>query len=194
MVHHTRISYWGPLGVLRRQTVPTCGDRPVRNRQCRDGNARPRRLPALRPGDYTESIESGPFTFTIGLYSDPSLKSPAEADHPSRASDIPGVGWRAMWTYDGPTTGPATQLLGSTAEWARDPDSNIPTIVAGQSDGRSGGGIVLPEGVESGDQLELGLKIAIPEGPYGALVSFRVASDADRTAARDVVIKELRHG
>lgn len=137
------------------------------------------------------TIESGPFVFTIGLYSDPSLQPPAEADHPSRASDIPGVGWAATWIYDGPTTGPARQFLGLTTEWPSDPGASIPSVTDGQSDGRAAGGIVLPEGIESGDQLEFGVKVTIPEGSYGAVVSFRVMSEGDPPMACDVTTRVL---
>ena len=47
--------------------------------------------------------DSGPFTFDLAIYTNPVLRSRQEADHPSRASDIPGVGFRATWIYTGPT-------------------------------------------------------------------------------------------
>jgi hypothetical protein len=145
-----------------------------------------------------EEIESGPFTFHLALYTDPAIKSRQEADHPSRATDIPGVGWQATWTYDGPTTELGAQAYGLLSSVASDIEGGIegpvpperPELGTGRSGGRDGGGVVLPSGARDGDRIGLGVKVRILEGTYGAALFFTLRERDGEIAACDVTIAQ----
>jgi hypothetical protein len=136
-------------------------------------------------------VESGPFTFYLALYTDPAIKSRQEADHPSRSSDIPGVGWRGKWTYDGPPTtvtgmnyGLLTDIEGPTPAYYKE-------LGTSQSMGvRDGGGIVLPSAAKDGDRIGLGMKVRVVEGTYGAALFFTLREQDGRISACQVTVTE----
>jgi hypothetical protein len=65
-------------------------------------------------------IQSGPFNFCLLLYADSNLQ--ASGNHPSRMTNIPGVGWSGLWIYQGKEiSGNITQAHGSL------PDGIMPT-------------------------------------------------------------------
>jgi hypothetical protein len=135
--------------------------------------------------------DSGPFTFDLALYTDPVLKSPQEADHPSRTSDIPGVGWRAKWTYDGP----ATKLTGMNYGLTSDIRGVLPSYYGEVSTGQSmsvrdAGGIVLPLGAQDGGQIGVGVRIRTLEGTYGAALFFTLREQDGRVSACDVTVHQ----
>jgi hypothetical protein len=115
-------------------------------------------------------IRSGPFSFCVLLYADAALQP--HADHPSRMTDIPGVGWTGLWVYRGKA------LSGNITEsWGFAPGGIKPTaghyrLEPGNWGGRFGGGVPLPEGSRPGDQVRLGIRIATPDGTYGANITF----------------------
>ena len=133
-------------------------------------------------------VESGPFTFDLALYTDPAIKSRQEADHPSRASDVPGVGWRATWTYDGPTTTVTGLNYGLLGDLERAVPSYYEELGTGQSMGvRDGGGVVY---ATDGDRIGLGTKVRILEGTYGAVLFFTLEERGGEIAACDVTVAE----
>jgi hypothetical protein len=143
-------------------------------------------------------VESGPFTFHLALYTDSAIKSPQEADHPSRASDIPGVGWQAKWTYHGLTTELGAQAYGLLSSVVSDIEGGIegpvpperPELVTGGSGGRDGGGVVLPSGATDGDLIGLGIRVRILEGSYGAALFFTLRERDGEIAACDVTVTQ----
>jgi hypothetical protein len=140
--------------------------------------------------------DSGPFTFDLALYTDPVLKSPQEADHPSRTSYIPGVGFRATWTYNGPTTELGPQAWGLLGNVVSDIEGGIegplplepPELRAGGSGGRGGGGVVLPPDAKDGDRIGWGIRIRTLEGTYGAALFFTLREQDGRVSACDVTV------
>jgi hypothetical protein len=144
---------------------------------------------ASRPrGSFEGDVASGPFTLRIALYADPAIKSREEADHPSRASDVPGVGWRSTWTYHGPDTGPVSETWGLLTELGQDVPPSYDAIVDGQQGGRGGGGIVLPSDAKPGDRVGLGIRLGTAEGVYGAALFFTITKRAEQLLACRVAV------
>lgn len=120
-------------------------------------------------------VQDGPFTFCLILYADPSLRSKSEADHPSRASDIPGIGWTAVWVYQGPgLVGEIPVAYGALPDGV-EPRASYRVLEDGEAGGRTGGGVVLPDGAGAGDRVELGINLDTPEGIHGARIAFTLA-------------------
>ncbi len=132
-------------------------------------------------------VQDGPFTFFLTLYSDAGLQPiGSPKSHPRGASfisDVPEVGWRALWLY----TGPAIEgthgeyymrefwgTLGSGPGIA--PVSAYRTLSAGMSGGRAGGGVLLPKSAQAGDEIEIEIKLTTQDGSYGAVLSFELAA------------------
>jgi hypothetical protein len=125
--------------------------------------------------------------FTLELYSDENIKSFAEADHPSRASHIPSLGWRANWMYqgEGEPIGPTEDAWGLLSNIQNRSGRPLPIISPGQSEGRDGGGVILPDGAGDGDLVTLAIKVTIPDGTYGATLQFRLREEAGSLFACD---------
>lgn len=121
-------------------------------------------------------IQDGPFTFDLALYADPSIKSRTEAE-PSHASDIPGVGWRATWTYRGPDIPSAMEATGPIPDLF--PRSEYP-LTDGLQGGREGGGVLLPKGAKPGDRVGLAIKMATSTGTHGAVTAFTLVHQGGR--------------
>ena len=171
---------------------------------CRGGSGEPTALVTPTPVDVSSCLpqfgdndvaggqaDSGPFTFDLALYTDPILRSRQEADHPSRTSDIPGVGWRAKWTYDGPST----KVTGMNYGLLSDIEGTLPSYYAevntGQSTSvRDAGGIVLPLGAQDGDQIGVGVRIRTLEGTYGAALFFTFREQDGRRFACNVTVTQ----
>ena len=141
---------------------------------------------------------SGPFIFDLALYTDPILRSRQEADHPSRTSDIPGVGFRATWIYTGPTTELGPQAYGLLSNVVSDIEGGIegpvpldrPELQAGASGGRGGGGVVLAPDAKDGDRIGLGIRVRTLEGTYGAALFFTLREQDGRRFACDVTVTQ----
>lgn len=144
-------------------------------------------LPAGRDGDVAGGeIQDGPFTFDLALYVDRSLKSPEEADHPSRASDIPGIGWRATWVYHGSPIRALDEAYGPMPHPL--PVSSYHTVTDGQEGGRQGGGVVLPPDVKLGDEVGLGIRVDTADATFGAVLVFTFTGQEGQLQACEIFV------
>jgi WD40 repeat protein len=93
-------------------------------------------------------------------------------------SDLPGVGWSAVWRYDGPTfIGNVTVDAGALPEALR----NILTaggLTAGDTGGQDAGGLLVSPFPLADGRSQLGLRIVTPDATYGARLAFRVAGES----------------
>lgn len=119
-------------------------------------------------------VQNGPFIFCVFLYADPLIQP--NADHPSRMSAIPGIGWSALWVYQGADIqGEITESYG-LAPGQVTPKVRYSRLRRGDWGGRFEGGVPLLTKLP-GDRVRLGIKMDIPTGPFGADLAFTLTGD-----------------
>lgn len=139
-------------------------------------------------------VQDGPFVFYLGLYEDPELGA-GLGGGASKMSDLLGIGAIASWRYNGPDiTSPdgevvATELYGAPTNMRG--LISYRSLASGRQDGRLGGGILLPDGATSGDDVTLAIRVDIPGGSYGASLTFTLVETAVGLEPSDIRVQGL---
>jgi hypothetical protein len=134
-------------------------------------------FPTDSQGDVVE-VRDGPFEFEVGLYADESLVSFEEAVAPSLWSDIPGVGWRSVWSYEadqGEEIGPVREGYGLVHLISGDIALFAQAITSGATGGHARGGVGLRNQFSANDRIGLGSRVQVGNADYAAGVFFTVA-------------------
>ncbi|MDF2627745.1 MAG: hypothetical protein K0R39_1576 [Symbiobacteriaceae bacterium] len=114
-------------------------------------------------------FQSGPFLFCLFLYADPAFQP--NANHPSRMTDVPGVGSAALWVYQGSEVGGRFAESHGVLPGGTQPRAGYDRIRPGDWGGRFGG-LVLPKGSRPGDRVHLAIRMSAPVETYGGQISF----------------------
>ncbi len=135
------------------------------------------------------TVVDGPFTFDLRIYRDATLTRQPLA--PSLYSDMEGFGAYTYWTYTGTDViGPVTTYWGTTPKVDQLLQATYSLVEIGSSGGRDGG-ILLPAEAKAGDRERLVLKVATPDGDYGAVLVFTLQQGASGLEPADISVEPL---
>lgn len=162
-------------------------------------------LPTISPPQPTPQniiaggmIVNGPFLFDLRLFRELDLNQQPIAA--SLYSDMNGIGAYMYWLYQGvDPTGPVETFWGTVPHLDQLQQETYPSISRGSSGGHTSG-ILLPGGFflsgksAVGDHIQVGLKVHIPSGDFGAVLNFTLAHGINGFEPVDISVNVMHSG
>lgn len=122
------------------------------------------------------TVHGGPFVFYAAFYHDVAMPPPTTATAPAVTSDIPGLGVRLVWEYDGP-------LMHGHIQEAWGPQGRVQDVVGytaltpGERGGRNAGGVLLPTNAYAGQRTWFGLLLTMSGKQYGVKIEYTLRAN-----------------